>query len=166
VSAPTTKPRIAVFKLSSCDGCQLQLLDAEEALLQLAGAVDIVYFREARSHEEPGPYDITLVEGSIADPDLLNSAFDEHKPEVVVHAAASYKDPDNWYGDALTNVVGTANVVRASDTAWRRKADLPSDRPGLRPASAGAADHASITRCSRVARATRSARRQGRSTYS
>jgi UDP-glucose 4-epimerase len=58
---------------------------------------------------------LTLVEGSIADPDLLNRTFDEHKPEVVVHAAASYKDPDNWYGDALTNVVGTANVVRASE---------------------------------------------------
>jgi UDP-glucose 4-epimerase len=58
---------------------------------------------------------LTLVEGSIADPDLLNNAFDKHKPEVVVHAAASYKDPDNWYGDALTNVVGTANVVRASE---------------------------------------------------
>jgi UDP-glucose 4-epimerase len=58
---------------------------------------------------------LTLVEGSIADPDLLNNAFDQHKPEVVVHAAASYKDPDNWYGDALTNVVGTANVVRASE---------------------------------------------------
>lgn len=58
---------------------------------------------------------LTLIEGSIADPDLVNSTFDEHKPEVVVHAAASYKDPDNWYGDALTNVVGTANVVRASE---------------------------------------------------
>jgi UDP-glucose 4-epimerase len=58
---------------------------------------------------------LTLVEGSIADPELLNNAFDQHKPEVVVHAAASYKDPDNWYGDALTNVVGTANVVRASE---------------------------------------------------
>jgi UDP-glucose 4-epimerase len=58
---------------------------------------------------------LTLVEGSISDPDVLNNAFDQHKPEVVVHAAASYKDPDNWYGDALTNVVGTANVVRAAE---------------------------------------------------
>lgn len=58
---------------------------------------------------------LTLIEGSIADSELVNRAFDEHKPEVVVHAAASYKDPDNWYGDALTNVVGTATVVRASE---------------------------------------------------
>lgn len=67
----TTKPRVAVFKLSSCDGCQLQLLDAEEALLTLAGAVDIVYFREATSREDLGPYDVTLVEGSISTPAQL-----------------------------------------------------------------------------------------------
>jgi len=63
-----TKPRVAVFKLSSCDGCQLQLLDAEEALLDLAGALDIVHFREARSLSERGPYDVTLVEGSVSTP--------------------------------------------------------------------------------------------------
>lgn len=65
------KPRVAVFKLASCDGCQLQLLDAEETLLTLAGAVDIVHFREARSLSEPGPFDVTLVEGSICTPDLV-----------------------------------------------------------------------------------------------
>ena len=62
------KPRVAVFKMASCDGCQLQLLDAEEALLALAGAVDIVQFTEATSHSEPGPYDVTLVEGSVSTP--------------------------------------------------------------------------------------------------
>ena len=45
----TTKPRVAVFKMASCDGCQLQLLDAEEALLELAGAIEIVNFAEATS---------------------------------------------------------------------------------------------------------------------
>ena len=58
---------------------------------------------------------LALVEGTIADPDLVKRTFDEHRPEVVVHAAASYKDPENWYGDALTNVVGTVNVVRAAE---------------------------------------------------
>jgi coenzyme F420-reducing hydrogenase gamma subunit len=66
-----TKPRVAVFKLSSCDGCQLQLLDAEEALLDLADAIDIVYFREARSYAEEGPYDVTLIEGSVSTPRQL-----------------------------------------------------------------------------------------------
>jgi coenzyme F420-reducing hydrogenase gamma subunit len=69
--AVAPKPRLAVFKLSSCDGCQLQLLDAEEALLALAGAVDIVHFREARNLTEPGPYDVALVEGSVSTPAQL-----------------------------------------------------------------------------------------------
>jgi len=60
---------------------------------------------------------LTLVEGSISDPALVNRVFEESRPEVVVHAAASYKDPDNWYGDAMTNVVGTVNVVRAAERA-------------------------------------------------
>jgi coenzyme F420-reducing hydrogenase gamma subunit len=62
------KPRVAVFKMASCDGCQLQLLDAEDALLELAGAIEIVNFAEASSHIEPGPYDVTLVEGSVSTP--------------------------------------------------------------------------------------------------
>ena len=64
-------PRVAVFKMASCDGCQLQLLDAEEALLELAGAVEIVNFAEASSHIEPGPYDVTLVEGSVSTPEQV-----------------------------------------------------------------------------------------------
>lgn len=70
------KPKIAVFKLTSCDGCQLQLLDAEDALLALAGEVDIVYFREATSRDDPGPYDVTLVEGSISKPSHLREILD------------------------------------------------------------------------------------------
>jgi sulfhydrogenase subunit delta len=66
VSETAAKPRVAVFKMASCDGCQLQLLDAEEALLELAGAIEIVNFAEATSHVDPGPYDVTLVEGSIS----------------------------------------------------------------------------------------------------
>lgn len=60
-----SQPRLAVFKFASCDGCQLSLLDAEDELLAIAGAVDIVHFLEASSRIEPGPYDIALVEGSI-----------------------------------------------------------------------------------------------------
>ena len=60
------KPRIAVHKFSSCDGCQLQILNLEEELLDIVGAVDIVYFLEARSYREPGPYDVSFVEGSVS----------------------------------------------------------------------------------------------------
>jgi len=59
------KPKLAVFKFSSCDGCQLSLLDAEDELLAVAGAVEIAYFLEARTQEIAGPYDVGLVEGSI-----------------------------------------------------------------------------------------------------
>jgi coenzyme F420-reducing hydrogenase gamma subunit len=59
------KPTLAVFKFASCDGCQLSLLDAEDELLAVAGAVEIAYFLEARTRQIAGPYDIGLVEGSI-----------------------------------------------------------------------------------------------------
>ena len=59
------RPKIAVFKFASCDGCQLSLLDAEDDLPAVAGAVDIVYFPEASRAMLKGPYDIGLVEGSI-----------------------------------------------------------------------------------------------------
>jgi coenzyme F420-reducing hydrogenase gamma subunit len=59
------KPRIGVFKFASCDGCQLTLLDAEDELLGIAGAVDIGYFPEATRAVLKGPYDIGLVEGSV-----------------------------------------------------------------------------------------------------
>jgi sulfhydrogenase subunit delta len=63
------KPRVAVFKFASCDGCQLQFLNAEDELLKLVGQVDFAYFPEARSRLRQGPYDITFVEGSITTPD-------------------------------------------------------------------------------------------------
>lgn len=62
------KPRLAVFKLASCDGCQLTLLDCERELLALSERVEIASFPEASSRELPGPYDVALVEGSITTP--------------------------------------------------------------------------------------------------
>ncbi|MBF6223065.1 oxidoreductase [Nocardia abscessus] len=61
----TTTPTLAVWKFTSCDGCQLTLLDCEDELLSLAGRVRITHFAEASSATEPGPYDVSLVEGSI-----------------------------------------------------------------------------------------------------
>lgn len=63
-----SRPRLAVFKFASCDGCQLSLLDCEDELLALAGAVEIANFLEASSDVQPGPYDLSLVEGSITTP--------------------------------------------------------------------------------------------------
>ncbi|MBX2989797.1 MAG: oxidoreductase [Bacteroidetes bacterium] len=65
---PAKKPKLAVFKFASCDGCQLSLLDAEDELLLVAGAVEIANFPEASRRILRGPYDIGLVEGSITTP--------------------------------------------------------------------------------------------------
>lgn len=65
MAANRRKPRLAVWKFASCDGCQLTLLDCEDELLAIAGAVEIAYFREAMRAEIKGRYDLSLVEGSI-----------------------------------------------------------------------------------------------------
>ena len=65
---PARKPKIAVWKFASCDGCQLSLLDCEDELIAIAGAVDIANFPEASRAVVKGPYDISLVEGSITTP--------------------------------------------------------------------------------------------------
>ena len=87
-----------------------------DRLLARGDTVSVIdNFETARRDNLTPNRNLTLIEGSISDPRLVDRTFDEHRPEVVVHAAASYKDPDNWYGDAMTNVVGTVNVVRASE---------------------------------------------------
>ncbi|MGH4025211.1 MAG: oxidoreductase [Pseudonocardiaceae bacterium] len=63
-----TKPKLAVWKFASCDGCQLTVLNREDDLLALAGEVEIAHFLEASSAIVRGPYDLSLVEGSITTP--------------------------------------------------------------------------------------------------
>ena len=62
------KLKLAVWKFASCDGCQLSLLDCEDELLAIAGAVDVANFLEASREVLKGPYDLSLVEGSITTP--------------------------------------------------------------------------------------------------
>ena len=59
------KPKLAVWKFASCDGCQLSLLDCEDELLSVVNKIDIAYFPEASRTVVKGPYDISLVEGSV-----------------------------------------------------------------------------------------------------
>ncbi len=66
MSAP--RKTLAVWKFASCDGCQLSILDCEDELLLLAEQVTIAYFPEATKTVVEGPYDISLVEGSITTP--------------------------------------------------------------------------------------------------
>ena len=63
-----SNPTLAVHKFSSCDGCQLSILNLEDELLDLVGAVEVAYFLEASSKIQPGPYDIAMVEGSVTTP--------------------------------------------------------------------------------------------------
>src|SRR5512147_2411966 len=62
------KPKVAVWKFASCDGCQLSLLDCEDELLAVADAIEIANFAEASRAVVKGPYDLSLVEGSITTP--------------------------------------------------------------------------------------------------
>lgn len=87
------KPRIAVYKMSSCAGCQLELLNLEPILLDVLGAVDLSYFVMARRDNEPGPYDIGLVEGAITtgeEIERLKKAREECRILVAMGACACY----------------------------------------------------------------------------
>ena len=88
----TTKPKLAVFKFASCDGCQLSLLSCENELLAVAEAVEIAYFLEARSQVLEGPYDIGLVEGSVTtahDADRIKEIRQQCKYLVTIGACAT-----------------------------------------------------------------------------
>jgi len=74
--ATKRKPKLSVWKFASCDGCQLSLLDCEDELLAVAGAVEIAYFVEASRAMVEGPYDLTLIDGSITTP---------HDAELIQH---------------------------------------------------------------------------------
>lgn len=63
------KAQLAVWKFASCDGCQLTLLDCEDELLNLCEHLEIAYFLEASKKQMKGPYDLSLVEGSITTPE-------------------------------------------------------------------------------------------------
>ena len=67
--AAPARPKLAVWKFASCDGCQLSLLNCEDELLSIAEAVHIAYFPEATRAVVEGPYELSLVEGSITTPE-------------------------------------------------------------------------------------------------
>jgi sulfhydrogenase subunit delta len=90
--ADRSQPTLAVWKFASCDGCQLTLLDCEDELLTLAGRVRIAHFLEASSEVLPGPYDLSLVEGSIttaADARRIRQIREQSKFLVTIGACAT-----------------------------------------------------------------------------
>jgi coenzyme F420-reducing hydrogenase gamma subunit len=88
----TRRPRLAVWKFASCDGCQLSLLDCEDELLAVAEAVEIACFPEASSAMAKGPYDLSLVEGSITtahDAERIHKVRRQSKYLVTIGACAT-----------------------------------------------------------------------------
>jgi sulfhydrogenase subunit delta len=89
---PPRKPKLAVWKFASCDGCQLTLLDCEDELLAVAGAVDIAYFPEATRGVVRGPYDVSLVEGSVTTPhdaERLHAVRRQSRTLITIGACAT-----------------------------------------------------------------------------
>jgi coenzyme F420-reducing hydrogenase gamma subunit len=107
----SAKPKLAVWKFASCDGCQLSILDLEDELLALAGAVEIADFREATSAVEEGPYDLSLVEGSITTPhdaERIEAVRRSSKVLVTIGACATAGGIQ-----ALRNFADVAEFTRA-----------------------------------------------------
>jgi sulfhydrogenase subunit delta len=110
-SPPGPRPTLAVFKLASCDGCQLSLLDCEDELLAVADRVDIAHFLEASSRVLPGPYDLTLVEGSVTtehDRERLLAIRAQSRALVTIGACATAGGVQ-----ALRNFADHPEMVRA-----------------------------------------------------
>jgi len=109
--SPEARPKLAVYKFSSCDGCQLAILSLEDELLGLVGEVEVAYFLEARSQTLAGPYDVTLVEGSVTteeDIERLHQVREQSKFLITIGACATAGGIQ-----ALRNWADVGDFVRA-----------------------------------------------------
>ncbi len=129
------KPRVAVFKFASCDGCQLSLLDCEDELLSVASAISIAYFPEASSDMQDGPYDVSLVEGSITTPhDVERIQFVRRQSAVVVTigacaTAGGIQSLRNWgsHEEFLKCVYASPEYISSLATSTPISAHIPVD---------------------------------------
>ncbi len=87
---------------------------AERLLARGDEVLGIDNFSTGSADAVPDTGGLQFIQGSIADRDLVRTQFESFRPELVVHSAASYKDPDDWREDIATNVQGTANLIQAS----------------------------------------------------
>jgi len=143
------KPRLAVFKFASCDGCQLSVLSLEEDLLILDEAVDIAYFPEASSNMQPGPYDVALVEGSISTPEHIHqiAAIREQSKVLItigacataggIQALRNWADADHFTKVVYTNPEYIESLSTSTPVSEHVKVDFelwgcPIDKAQLR----------------------------------
>jgi sulfhydrogenase subunit delta len=120
-----SRPKLAVWKFASCDGCQLSLLDCEEELLAIVGAIDIAYFPEATRAVIAGPYDLSLVEGSITteqDAARIHDIRSQSGSLITIGACATsggIQALRNWADvDAFTSIVyAEPSFINTLDTS-------------------------------------------------
>ena len=130
-----TRPRLAVWKFASCDGCQLSLLDCEDELLTLADAIQIANFPEASSAVEDGPYDLSLVEGSITtahDAERIRKVRQQSKHLVTIGACATaggIQALRNFadVNDFIAAVYASPQYIRTLATSTPISAHVPVD---------------------------------------
>ena len=87
---------------------------AEILLARGDEVLSIDNFATGRQIHLPDQDRLIQVEGTISDKELVDKLVGDFKPDVIIHTAASYKDPYDWYNDTLTNSVGGANLVTAA----------------------------------------------------
>jgi sulfhydrogenase subunit delta len=129
------KPKLAVWKFASCDGCQLSLLDCEDELLGLSGEVEIAYFLEARRATVKGPYDLSLVEGSVTtahDAERIQQVRRASRTLVTIGACATaggIQALRNFadVNDFLSIVYASPDYVSTLDTSTPISAHVPVD---------------------------------------
>jgi coenzyme F420-reducing hydrogenase gamma subunit len=129
------KPRLGVFKFASCDGCQLSLLDCEDELLAVAGAVDVAYFFEATRRPLEGEFDLVLVEGSISLPEQLEQIKEVRKRSkflITIGACATaggIQSLRNWGRTAefLQAVYARPEYIQTLDTSTPIADHVPVD---------------------------------------
>jgi coenzyme F420-reducing hydrogenase gamma subunit len=129
------RPKLAVWKFASCDGCQLSLLDCEDELLELATEVEVAYFLEATRGEIEGPYDLSLVEGSVTtahDAERIEQVRAASRHLVTIGACATaggiqalrnFADVD----DFVAAVYATPDYISTLDTSTPISAHVPVD---------------------------------------
>ncbi len=129
------RPKLAVWKFASCDGCQLSLLDCEDELLALAGEVEIAYFLEASRATVKGPYDLSLVEGSVTTPhdaERIKAVRRASRHLITIGACATaggIQALKNFgdVNDFLSVVYATPEYVSTLETSTPISAHVPVD---------------------------------------
>ena len=109
--------RIAITGGAGCLGSNL----VEHWLPRGHEILVIDNFATGKREVVPAVPGLTLREGTIADAAFVEEAFAAFQPEVVIHSAAAYKDPEDWREDAATNVAGSIHVARAAEKAGARR---------------------------------------------